>query len=437
MQTLLDVGLPPSLIALYLVQGLLIVASASLIFDTIHWALHLLSRQRSPLLRAIGAMHDVHHAFFDEGLVRHPELWKANVRMRHIPEFLTQMAVCSVFFLAFDPLPVVGTMIVLSVVFAIVVLVLVGKDANHTPREVVRAPTRSLWVFPEYHLHHHVHPTSFFGSYFRLFDVVMGTSCPLAGRRFVVTGGHGAFGAPIVELLRAYGAADVKVLPFQGPSRAGSSAPREALGWTYDDISRVEGALAEADVLVLTHGSKVEMAMAANCTSFVDFIERFKELTRDRRLPVEVWATGSEIEAHPAFGIESLRVYLESKRAYARHARRYYRDTSLVYRHIVCSAFTSPMGPGLMSGRTAARVALFFIRRGFRYVPVTYTGIALLNFFKFLLPFGSAPPPPPSPAGKSERARPASVVPEQASATPGLPVADGGARAKGSKELVS
>jgi hypothetical protein len=84
-------------------------------------------------------------------------------------------------------------------------------------------------------------------------------------------------------------------------------------------------------------------------------------------------------------------------------------------------------------------VALFFIRRGFRYVPVTYTGIALLNFFKFLLPFGSAPPPPPrpSPAGKSERAVPASVVPEQASAIPGLPVASGGAQEKRSKEHVS
>ena len=30
-------------------------------------------------------------------------------------------------------------------------------------------------------------------------------------------------------------------------------------------------------------------------------------------------------------------------------------------------------------------MALFLIRRGFRYVPVTYTGIALLNYFKFLL----------------------------------------------------
>ena len=32
-----------------------------------------------------------------------------------------------------------------------------------------------------------------------------------------------------------------------------------------------------------------------------------------------------------------------------------------------------------------AAMTMFLIRRGFRYVPVTYTGIALLNYAKFLL----------------------------------------------------
>jgi hypothetical protein len=29
---------------------------------------------------------------------------------------------------------------------------------------------------------------------------------------------------------------------------------------------------------------------------------------------------------------------------------------------------------------------MFFIDRGFRYVPVTYTGVAAVNFLKFLWP---------------------------------------------------
>ena len=82
---------------------------------------------------------------------------------------------------------------------------------------------------------------------------------------------------------------------------------------------------------------------------------------------------------------QELKVYKASKDAYKRHAHAYYWDRSILYRHIVPSAFTSPMGPGLMSGKTAARIAMFFIRRGFHYVPVTYTGIAVLNYFSFLL----------------------------------------------------
>jgi hypothetical protein len=58
----------------------------------------------------------------------------------------------------------------------------------------------------------------------------------------------------------------------------------------------------------------------------------------------------------------------------------------MLYRHIVPSAFMSPMGKGLMSGGVAAATAMFFISRGFRYIPVTYTGIAFLNWFRFVWP---------------------------------------------------
>jgi hypothetical protein len=184
-------------------------------------------------------------------------------------------------------------------------------------------------------------------------------------------------------MLEAEGAASVTRLSF-------------GRDWSYDDYTKLDAVLKDCDVLVLAHGSKLAHAMEANCTSFVEMIERFKSATSTRRLPPEVWAVGSEIEAHPAFGNADLQVYLESKRAYAAHAWRYYRDPSILYRHIVPSAFTSQMGPGLISGRVAAAIAMFFIRRGFRYVPVTYTGIALLNYFKFIAPWGLAASPPGS-----------------------------------------
>jgi hypothetical protein len=98
---------------------------------------------------------------------------------------------------------------------------------------------------------------------------------------------------------------------------------------------------------------------------------------------VEVWAVGSEIECHPTFGDPNLRSYAQSKRAYARVAARLMLDPGLLYRHLVPSSFRSQMGPGVMRGRTAATIALWMIRRGFRYVPVTYTGIAFVNYVPF------------------------------------------------------
>jgi hypothetical protein len=212
---------------------------------------------------------------------------------------------------------------------------------------------------------HQQFPNRYFGF---PFDWVFATGCAVRGRRFALSGASGAFGAPFKALLEA---------------RGGIVAPLKfGVDYTYDDCSRSDPALQSADVLVLAHGAKGENAMRANCDSFLALIDRFLAASKGRR--VEIWAVGSEIEAHPAWGNKELQVYLESKRAYARRARRFFWDARFVYRHIVPSAFTSPMGPGLISGSLAARWAWFFISRGFRYVPVSYTGIALVNYFKFL-----------------------------------------------------
>jgi hypothetical protein len=195
------------------------------------------------------------------------------------------------------------------------------------------------------------------------FDWFFATGCAVRGRKVVITGASGSFGKPFKELLEARGA-QVTALKF-------------GTDYTYDDYARSDAALKAADILVLAHGAKGENAMRANCDSFLALIERFGYRG-------EIWAVGSEIEAHPAWGNKELQIYLESKRAYARYARRFFWDSRFIYRHIVPSAFTSPMGPGLISGSLAAHWAWFFIARGFRYVPVSYTGIALLNYFKFL-----------------------------------------------------
>jgi hypothetical protein len=101
-------------------------------------------------------------------------------------------------------------------------------------------------------------------------------------------------------------------------------------------------------------------------------------------VPPEIWAVGSEAEFHGDMGQPELVEYAASKRAFAQRALAYYRSPEVLYRHIVPSAFTSAMGPGAMSANTAARIALFLIRRGFSYVPVTFTTLAFWNYFRFI-----------------------------------------------------
>jgi monoglucosyldiacylglycerol epimerase len=153
--------------------------------------------------------------------------------------------------------------------------------------------------------------------------------------------------------------------------------------YDYDHYEKLIPALAKADILFLCHGSKHDNAQQANCDSFVALIELFKQQHGRGLIPKEVWAVGSEIECHPCFGIKKLYPYANSKRHFAKHARAYFHSDDIQYRHIVHSAFNSPMGPGLMSARFAAKVTLFLLKRGFKYVPVTYTGFAFMNYFRY------------------------------------------------------
>jgi hypothetical protein len=351
------------------VQALGLFVAATFVFDAIHHALHLASRSRRAWIRELAAAHRAHHEFLDSDLAFHPEHRRRNLVGTAVPEYLTQMTVCALGFLVLEPSPVLAVMMVFTALF-LGVAILGGRDRRHVDFEVVPAAHAGALVRAPYHALHHVNSGYFLGSYTTLFDRLMGTACPLAGRVVAMTGASGAFGSALRVRLERAGA---RVVPL-----------KYGRDYSYDDYSGAESALAEADILALCHGSKGIDAMSANCESFLALIERFRSATRNRRFAPEVWAVGSEIECHPSFGVPELKRYAASKRSFARQAARYFHDQDFLYRHIVPSAFRSPMGPGLMSGRTAAAIALFLIRRGFQYVPVTYTGIALVNAVPFL-----------------------------------------------------
>jgi monoglucosyldiacylglycerol epimerase len=343
---------------------------STVVFDAVHFVLHRFERSRWQVLQRLATLHGAHHHFFDSTL-QIQEGWASRNLLHHVlPEFLTRLAVVLSGTAVVEPLAV-GIVLVIQLVQLGAVVLARGQDSNHRPLTRISARAMGWFVGAHYHALHHLHPAAYFSSVLSILDRVCGTALSLEGKTVVLTGASGALGSALQPLLEAKGA---RVLALKSGRDFG---PFDARG--------SDAQLRVADILVLAHGSKLEQAMEANCHSFVALIERFRALTSARAQPVEVWAVGSEIEAHPSWGNEELAVYSRSKRAFARHAWRYFRDRSFVYRHIVPSGFRSQMGWGLLSARTTARIALALIMRGFRYVPVTYTGFALLNYFKFLL----------------------------------------------------
>ena len=354
----------------FVLQCLVIFAVSTLLFDVLHYLLHRWKRSRFRILRLFSTWHWVHHRFLTLEMKVDPAYQWKNVWFHIIPEYATSILGTLPFLLIF-PLEAVATVIVVRTIFFVVTFFQEGMDIHHMTMDRIDGRQNLLWVGPDYHAMHHIYPNNYFSSFFNILDLVMGKSCQIAGRRVLVTGASGAFGSAMIALLEREGAI--------------IETAKSGVDFRPGDISGMRDKLQRADILLLAHGAKSEGCMEANCTSFVSLIDTFREMGRGRLTPPEVWAVGSEAELHGDLGMASMRDYAASKRAFARYARGYYNSPDLFYRHIVPSAFTSRMGRGPISAKTAARIALFFIKRNFRYVPVTVTTLAYFNYFRFLL----------------------------------------------------
>lgn len=352
----------------FFLEALLVFVVATTLFDTLHWLLHRWENSRIPLLRTFSSWHWVHHKFLGLDMKVNPAYARQNIWFHVLPEYLTSMAAIGLFLLAIPWQPVAVVAVIRTVMF-ILTLREEGLDYNHMSMDRVGGKQGMLWVNNNYHAMHHVYPHNFFSSFANTFDLLVGTTCQIEGRRFLVTGAGGAFGLAMVKALE---------------KRGGTvETAKSGVDFTAGNYSAMDEKLARADVLILSHGAKTDDCWNANYVTFRDLIDRFTVMGKNRLMAPEVWALGSEVEFHGDMGMDELRDYSASKRAFAARARQYYRSDDLIYRHVVPSSFTSAMGKGAMSAETAVGIALFFITRGFKYVPVTLTGLAVLNFFRF------------------------------------------------------
>ena len=355
-------------IVVFLLQAALAFVVSTALFDALHWVLHRWESSTVPLLRTFSSWHWVHHKFLGLDMQINPAYARANIWFHILPEYLTSIAGTVAFLLVF-PWPPIAAVLAIRTIMLAMTLREEGLDYNHMSMDRVSGRQGLLWVDNNYHAMHHVYPNNFFSSFANVFDLIAGTSCQIEGRRFLVTGASGAFGSAMVDKLKRLGGV-VETAKFGVDFSAGNYAA-------------MQEKLERAEVLVLAHGAKTDDCWNANNVTFRELTELFTELGEARLTPPEVWALGSEAEFHGDMGLDELKAYAASKRAFALRARDYYRSDALIYRHIVPSSFTSAMGKGAMSAQTAVSIALFFIRRGFRYVPVTLTGLAVLNYFRF------------------------------------------------------
>jgi hypothetical protein len=353
----------------WIVEGVVTFAVSTFIFDSVHWALHRWTKSRFALLRTFASWHHVHHRFLDGKMQVHMDLAATNFWAHLLPEFATSVAGTAIFYLWFNWIPVTVVMLLHVWNFAQNIRT-EGMDGNHMSMDRVSGQQSLFKVNAAYHAMHHITPDNFYSSYLNLFDLLFGRSCTIRHRRFLITGASGAFGSAMKQRIEALGGlVDVA---------------KHGVDFAAGDVERMRDKLQRADVLILAHGAKGAEAWDANYTSFAELADLFIAIGKDRLVPPEIWAVGSEAEFHGDMGQPELVDYAASKRAFARRALSYYRSPDVLYRHIVPSAFTSAMGPGPMSATTAAGIALFFIRRGFSYVPVTLTTLALWNYFRFI-----------------------------------------------------
>jgi hypothetical protein len=353
----------------WIVEAVVVFAVSTFICDTIHWALHRWTKSRFALLRTFASWHHVHHRFLDGKMQVHADLAMTKFWAHLLPEFLTSAAVTALFYLVFHWIAVTAVL-ALHVWNFVNNIRTEGMDANHMSMDRVSGRQSLFKVNAAYHAMHHITPDNFYSSYLNVFDLLFGRSCTIRHRRFLITGASGAFGSAMKARIEALGGL--------------VETARHGVDFAAGDTERMRPKLERADVLILAHGAKGAQAWDANCTTFTELADLFIALGKDRLVPPEIWAVGSEAEFHGDMGQADLVDYAASKRAFARRALVYYRSPDVLYRHIVPSAFTSAMGPGPMSADTAVRIALFFVRRGFSYVPVTLTTLALWNYFRFI-----------------------------------------------------
>jgi hypothetical protein len=227
-------------ILLWTIQAVVVFVLSTFLFDVLHWLLHQWGRSKNTLLRRFARWHWVHHRFLDRKMRVHLKLKWPNLIFHVLPEYLTSLAGTLIFLLIFPWQPVLGIAVVRTLMFTDTVRQ-EGADANHMSMARIGGRQGAWWINQNYHAMHHVHPNSFFSSFTNVFDLIFGTGTQISGRRFLVTGAGGAFGAAMKARIERLGWI--------------VETAKHSVDFNAGDYERMREKLERADVLILSHGA--------------------------------------------------------------------------------------------------------------------------------------------------------------------------------------
>jgi hypothetical protein len=368
---LLRHDIPPFLLSFFY-----LLCTGSVFFDVIHHMLHHSNKSSHPLFQRLARVHHFHHLYFTRQMDFDKKYLQQN-RFQALPLELALQIIGTALGYIFASL-VTPTGLVwftrnhlrYTIGFQILrttfVILISGRDSNHLIYKT--APKDINWIFvgPEFHALHHVYPDRYMGSFVKVFDWIWGTAYSFRRKRFTMIGGSEAFSQAIIaQLEREQGVACIRKLKF-------------GRDWDHDHFQKVIPILSDTDVLVLGHSSDGQDEVESNCKSATRLVKSFKHYREANpacpELP-EVWYFGSENEFCQPWG---------EQRSFLPHARSFFDDPVIIYRHVVLPSFGSSLETGVFDADRAAKCAMWWIRRGARYIPVKCTGFVCSNYFKFM-----------------------------------------------------
>ncbi|KAF8861199.1 hypothetical protein BDZ45DRAFT_740523 [Acephala macrosclerotiorum] len=332
--------------------------SGSFFFDVGHYTLHKFSKSKSRILRNIGYLHGVHHLYFNRRLKFNDRYRWQNICFELPLELFCQLfgtwlgyllaSVANLTGPSMLPKEILVLVLAFEIIRSTVVVCMEGRDSNHKSYSpVVPKDPHTFLVGPEYHALHHVDPSSYIGSSFKVFDWMLGTSASLRSRRVTMVGSLDAFGAALKKELLTESVSCIEHLGFKY-EQSGSSR-----------LITME-VLKRTDILIIGSGLGSEEGMG----ELVQLLKKHQKskATHSLLLP-EVWCFDIGANTCSSLGYPSEGTATESRKTLGQDHRRYHDDEDILYRHIFCGSRIE-----WLNSRPdwAAKIAMWWIRRGAR-----------------------------------------------------------------------